>query len=90
MYSVPAAITMDNASSSLGDLRRAIDGGETVIGLASLARSDSSALAVLLAAVRHAQGAGKVLRVSGMPAPMQSLAKLYGVDTLLPTVAPAG
>ena len=84
MYSVPAAITMANASKSLADLRRAIDGGETAVGLEALAHSDSSALAVILAAIRYAQGAGKVLRVSGMPASMQSLAKLYGVDGLVP------
>ena len=83
MYAVPAAVTMDNASKSLADLCRAIDGGETEIGLQALARSDSSGLAVILAAVRHAQGAGRVLRVSGMPASMQSLARLYGVEGLL-------
>ena len=83
MYSVPASITMDNASQNLADLRRVVDGGETVVGLEALAHSDSSGLAVILAAIRYAQGAGKSLRVSGMPASMQSLAKLYGVDGLL-------
>ncbi len=74
---------MSNASKSLADLQRAIDGGETAIGLGALARSDSSALAVLLAAVRHAQRGGKALRVTGMPASMGSLAKLYGVEGLV-------
>lgn len=83
MYAVPAAITMDNASRSLGDLRRAIDGGETAVGLEALAHSDSSAVAVVLAALRHARASGKTLRFSGMPASLQSLAKLYGVDGLL-------
>jgi phospholipid transport system transporter-binding protein len=83
MYAVPAAVTMGNASKSLADLRRAIDGGETEVGLQALAHSDSSALAVILAGVRHAQTTGRVLRVSGMPASLQSLARLYGVEGLL-------
>ncbi len=78
---------MDNASKTLADLRRAIDGGETAVGLEALAHSDSSALAVVIEAVRYAQVAGKTLHVGGMPPSMQSLAKLYGIDDLLPLAA---
>lgn len=83
MYSIPAAITMNTASNSLAELRRAIDGGETEVSLGALAQSDSSALAVVLAAVRHAQSAGRKVRVTGMPPSMLTLAKLYGVEALM-------
>ena len=84
MYALPAAVTMANASRSLVDLQRAIDGGETEIGLAALAHSDSSAVAVLLAAQRYAGKTGKTLRVTGMPPSLRSLATMYGVDGLIP------
>ncbi len=83
MYSFPAPITMGNASASLADCMRAIDGGETEFALDALGRSDSSAVAVLLAAARHAREKGRSLRWTGMSAAVASLAKLYGVDTLL-------
>ena len=44
---------------------------------------DSAALAVLLACRRAAQEVGKQLIVSGLPKGLQSMATLYGVDTLL-------
>ena len=83
MYRFAAPITMGNASASLADCVRAIDGGETDLALDALGRSDSSAVAVLLAAVRHAREKGKALRLTGMPQAVTSLAALYGVDALL-------
>lgn len=89
MYRVPAAITMATASASLAALRSAIDGDESDIALDATAHSDSSAVAVILAAIRHAQRSGRTLRFSGLPASLHSLAKLYGVEPLIdggPTV----
>ncbi|MEO8938615.1 MAG: STAS domain-containing protein [Burkholderiaceae bacterium] len=90
MYSIPGAITMTNASQSLADLCKAVDAGETDIDLGSLAHSDSSALAVVLATIRHGQASGKALHVSAMPPALQSLAKLYGVQDLIDAAAPPG
>ncbi len=87
MFRFPAPITMGNAAASLADCIVAIDGGETDLALDALGRSDSSAVAVLLAARRHALEVdsmrGKSLRLTGMPAAVKSLAALYGVDALL-------
>ena len=89
MYRFSAPITMGNASASLAEGARAIDGGETELGLGALERSDSSAVAVLLALARHAGLNGKTLKFVDMPRAVGSLAKLYGVDTLLaPVVIP--
>ena len=92
MHTIPGPITMASASKALADLCRAIDAGETEIAAGALVRSDSSAVAVLLAAIRHGQGKGKVVRVDGLPASLQSLARVYGVEALITgnTPAPAG
>ncbi len=89
MHRLPAAVTMANASASLAELCRAIDAGETEIDLASLAHSDSSAVAVLLAAVRHARGSGRTLRLTGAPTSLQALTTLYGVESLVALSADA-
>ena len=83
MYRFTAPIKMDNASISLAECVRAIDGGETELALDGLGSSDSSAVAVLLAAVRHAREKGMALGLIGMPEAVASLATLYGVDALL-------
>ncbi len=87
MYRVPAAITMTSASASLAAMNEAIDGGESDIALDGAEHSDSSAVAVVLAALRHAEEAGRTVRFTGMPASLHSLAKLYGVDTLIASPA---
>ncbi len=74
---------MGNASANLVEGIRAIDGGETEFDLDALGRSDSSAVAVLLAVARHARTMGKALRLTNMPEAVASLATLYGVDALL-------
>jgi phospholipid transport system transporter-binding protein len=77
---------MGNASASLAACVKAIDAGESELVLDGLAHSDSSAVAVLLAALRHAEGAGRPFRVSGMPDSVRSLATLYGVEGLMGSV----
>lgn len=83
MYRFPGPVTMDNASASLADCMRAVDGGETEFALDALGRSDSSAVAVLLAASRHARDSGRTLQWTGMNEAVASLVVLYGVDALL-------
>lgn len=83
MYRFSAPVTMGNASASLVECVRAVDAGETEFALDALGRSDSSAVAVLLATARHARGKGVVLRWTGMPKAVASLAALYGADALL-------
>lgn len=45
---------------------------------------DSAAVGMLLGWTRAAQRSERVLRVAGLPADLLSLARLYGVDELLP------
>ena len=80
---------MTSASASLAALVAAIDGGESEVALDALSHSDSSAVAVMLAAVRHAGAAGRAIRFTGMPSSLRSLATLYGVDALIDGAATA-
>ena len=78
-----APITMDNATVSLAAGVAALDGGETEVALDSIAHSDSSALAVLIALRRHAALGGRDLRLLAMPEGVASLARLYGVEEIV-------
>jgi phospholipid transport system transporter-binding protein len=83
---------MGNASASLAACIAAIDAGESVLSLDGLAHSDSSAVAVLIAARRHAELAGRAVTVEAVPEAVASLAALYGVSDLIgaaPVPAPA-
>ena len=53
----------------------------------ALVRFDSSALAVLLACRRRAQGQGRAFGVRGLHPRLRELAGLYGVGPLLPEAA---
>jgi len=83
MFRFEAPITMDNASAALAAARHGIDDGEVEFALDALAHSDSSAVAVLIAAKRHAEAAGKTLRYTAIPDAVRSLARLYNVDALI-------
>jgi len=83
---------MGNASASLATCIAAIDAGESVLSLDGLAHSDSAAVAVLIAARRHAEAAGRTVTVDAVPDAVTSLATLYGVAGLIgatPVPAPS-
>lgn len=77
------SITVANASMALAQGVAAIKGGQRVIDLSCIQSADSSAVAVLLAWQRAARAAGADLRFTNMPANLQSLTTLYGVDSFL-------
>ena len=54
-----------------------------VIDLAGLSHADSAALAVLLALKRRAAAERRTLAFTSMPATLDSLARVYGIDDLL-------
>jgi phospholipid transport system transporter-binding protein len=57
--------------------------GAWVVDLSAVSHADSSGLAVLLAWLRTSREAGGSLKFVGLPESLQSLARLYGIDTLL-------
>jgi phospholipid transport system transporter-binding protein len=83
MSFAPTSITMADAPDVLREGMRAIERGETSIDLTLLAHFDSSAVSALLAWQRAAAEKSSSLDIVGLPAGLQSLAKLYGVDAFL-------
>ena len=57
---------------------------DLLVDLSKVEAVDSAAISMLLGWLRAAQRNGHKLRVSGLPENLLSLARLYGVDELLP------
>jgi phospholipid transport system transporter-binding protein len=77
-------IINSNATSLLQVGEAAIREGDSSFDLSSVQRCDSSAVALLLEWERIARARGLQLQLRGIPADLSSLAKLYGVDSLIP------
>lgn len=84
MSFVPTSLTMNEAELVLAQGLQSISAGDTQIDLGALQHFDSAAVATLLAWQRAAAKQGKTLHVTQPPSGLDSLAKLYGVDQLLP------
>jgi phospholipid transport system transporter-binding protein len=77
------ALTFQNAQSALEQGCAALGAGETVFDLGGVRAADSSALALMLAWQRRAQAQGRKLTFVNVPANVDALARLYGVDGLI-------
>lgn len=89
MLVLPAELTHRQAAASLRMLLQALKAqGESLVMVdaGALASFDTSALAVLLECRRAALFEGKGFVVKALPPALASLAGLYGVQELLPSV----
>lgn len=88
---LPATATLEEAATLAARLPEAVASGQGVLRIdaSALQAFDSSTIALLLQAQRLAQAAGRRLEVAGAPAKLLELARLYGVDELLPLAAGA-
>jgi phospholipid transport system transporter-binding protein len=77
------ALTFENASAALEQGCAALAAGETVFDLGGVKAADSSALALMLAWQRRAQKQGRVLGFVNVPANVEALARVCGVEGLL-------
>jgi phospholipid transport system transporter-binding protein len=77
------SITNANAGELLAAGAAAIAGGDLAFDLAAVAEVDTAAIALLLEWQRQATARGGTLALSGVPADIANLARLYGVDGLL-------
>jgi phospholipid transport system transporter-binding protein len=82
-FATGATLTHESAKAALSAGLARIASGASAVDCASLTRFDSSALAVLLAWQRAAHERGATLSVLNLPAALASLARAYGVDSLL-------
>jgi len=77
-------MSLANAASLAALGIEAIQRGDAAFDLSAVRTCDSSALVVLLAWQRTAHAAGCAIEVTGVPDDMLSLAKVYGVNHILP------
>jgi len=82
-WTYTGALTFADAASVL-EATQALPLPESgVVDLAGLSHADSAALAVLLALKRRAAAERRTLAFTSMPATLDSLARVYGIDDLL-------
>lgn len=81
---VKAPMLVENATSLLAAGCKLFSERVETIDLSAVTAADSSALAVMLGWVRSAETAGHALKFINLPKSIQALAKLYGIDELLP------
>lgn len=77
-------VTLANVAALFEEGRRHIDEGVRVVDLADVSHMDSSLLAMLLAWLREAKGRSHELAFANLPEALSTIARLYGVDGLLP------
>jgi len=77
------SITNANAGEVLLEGLASIANGDFAVDLAAVSEVDTAAIALLLEWQRQAVARGGRLAFSSVPADIESLARLYGVDRLL-------
>ena len=82
---VSGPVTLANAAALLEEGRRHLAEGVRSVDLGEVTELDSSLLALALAWLREARAAKRELAFANPPEAMQTLARLYGVEELLPT-----
>lgn len=85
---VSGPVTLSNVRALLEEGRGHINAGVRTIDLGEVTELDSSLLAVLLAWQRDAREAKFKLAVEHLPEGLETIARLYGVETLLSGSAP--
>jgi len=81
---VSGPVTLANVGALLEDGRRHIAEGVQTVDLAEVSEMDSALLALLLAWLRDAKARAQPIAFANLPASLRTIARLYGVDRLLP------
>ena len=81
---VSGPVTLANAAALLDEGRRHLAEGVRSVDLGEVTELDSALLALALACLREARAAKREVAFANPPEAMQTLARLYGVDELLP------
>jgi phospholipid transport system transporter-binding protein len=77
-------VTLANVAGLLEEGRRHLADGVRSVDLGEVTELDSAAIALCLAWLRDARTAGRDIRFSNLPESLQTIARLYGVHSLLP------
>lgn len=78
------ALTVQTAAAVLDEATRALRDGVEVVDFGAVAEVDSAAVAVALALVREARGAGRPIEFANVPPSLANLARLYSVADFIP------
>ena len=84
---VSGPVTLGNVAALLEEGRRHFAEGAATVDLSEVTEMDSALLALSLAWLREAREAKRELTFSHPPEALQTLSRLYGVETLLPVKA---
>jgi len=84
---VSGPVTLDNVAAVVDEGRRHIEEGVRTVDLGEVTEIDSSLLAAMLAWLRDARRLGHDLAFANLPASLRTIARLYGVDGLLPVAS---
>jgi phospholipid transport system transporter-binding protein len=76
-------VTLANVAAVLEEGRRHLEDGVESVDLAGVTEMDSALLALLLAWLREAKSRSRSLTLANPPPALSTIARLYGVDTLL-------
>jgi phospholipid transport system transporter-binding protein len=76
-------VTLANVAAVLEEGRRHLEDGVESVDLAGVTEMDSALLALLLAWMREAKIRDRNLTLANPPQALSTIARLYGVDTLL-------
>jgi phospholipid transport system transporter-binding protein len=85
---VGGPVTLANVANVLEEGRRHLDEGVRMVDLSEVTEIDSSLLAALLAWLRDSKAREREISFTNIPEGLQTIARLYGVDGLLPLAAP--
>jgi phospholipid transport system transporter-binding protein len=85
---VSGAVTLANVARVTEAGRPHLDEGVAIVDLGEVTEMDSSLLAMLLAWLREAKAKQREVRFANLPEALQTIARLYGVDGLLPIAPP--
>jgi phospholipid transport system transporter-binding protein len=81
---VAGPATLANAAALLEEGRRHLAEGVQTVDLGEVSEMDSALLALLLAWLRDARQHERPLAFAHLPESLRTIARLYGVDRLLP------
>jgi phospholipid transport system transporter-binding protein len=80
-------VTLANVASVLEEGRRHLEEGVQTVDVGEVSELDSSLLALLLAWLREARAKERPLEFANLPEALRTIARLYGVEGLLPAAA---
>lgn len=89
MLLLSGRLTFANAHETYREFAQLLQGPIERIDCSGLAHADSTALALLLTGTGLAQAKKRTLQIDGLNPRLQSLARVYGVESLL-GLTPAG